>query len=260
MAESTPLDAAHAAMTAAPGDTGARLAFYERLAATELFLLLAEEAAGARLSPETVELEGTTCVMVFDREARLTALTGRAAPYAALSGRTVAVMLDGQGLGLALNPGVAPSAFVMPAPAVAWLAEAVSHVPERIDLRMRAFHPPAVLPEALLRGLDARLATAGGLARTACLAEVTHADGTRGGMLAFLDALPGAEPALARLVAEALALSGQETAVLDVGFLRADEPAARRLLKVALRFDLPQPRTPPERGPGTDPATPPRLR
>ena len=40
MTEETPLDAAHAAMEAAPEDDAARLRFYERLADSELFLLL----------------------------------------------------------------------------------------------------------------------------------------------------------------------------------------------------------------------------
>ena len=46
MAEETLLDAAHQAMEAAPEDGQARLAFYERLAAGELFLLLESEDEG----------------------------------------------------------------------------------------------------------------------------------------------------------------------------------------------------------------------
>ena len=40
MSDLTRLDAAHAAMEAAPEDEGARLDFYAQLAASELFLLL----------------------------------------------------------------------------------------------------------------------------------------------------------------------------------------------------------------------------
>ena len=46
MTEMTPLDTVHAAMEAAPQDDAARLRFYERLADSELFLLLTEEAQG----------------------------------------------------------------------------------------------------------------------------------------------------------------------------------------------------------------------
>ena len=47
----TPLDRAHDAMQAEPGDDAARLRFYERLADAELFLLLDAEAEGDRSNP-----------------------------------------------------------------------------------------------------------------------------------------------------------------------------------------------------------------
>ena len=67
----TPLDAAHAAMETAPGDEGARLRFYERLAASELCLLLTREAEGDRIDPVVIAPEGGDCVLAFDNEARL---------------------------------------------------------------------------------------------------------------------------------------------------------------------------------------------
>ena len=45
MIEMTPLDKAHAAMMAHPEDDTQRLAFFERLADAEVFLLLTEEGA-----------------------------------------------------------------------------------------------------------------------------------------------------------------------------------------------------------------------
>ncbi|MDR9394672.1 MAG: SseB family protein [Roseovarius sp.] len=261
----TPLDAAHAAMEAAPEtDTAARLAFYDVLSASELFVLLADEGDGDSVTPEIFETGGQRYVLAFDREARLTAFTGRASPYAALSGRAVAGMLAGEGLGLALNPGVAPSAFVMPPDAVAWLAETVARAPGEIEARARSFHAPTDLPETLLTTLDARLAAAAGLARTACLVAVAYDDGTQGHMLAFVAAQPGAEGALARLVGEAVAFSGMEDGALDVGFFEPDAPVTERLARVGLRFDLPaaraMPDQPPGAAPGMDPAKPPRLR
>jgi len=54
MAEQTPLDMAHQIMQNAPEDEAARMRFYERLADSELFLLLKEEAVGDNLLPEMI--------------------------------------------------------------------------------------------------------------------------------------------------------------------------------------------------------------
>ncbi|MEM6312391.1 MAG: SseB family protein, partial [Pseudomonadota bacterium] len=117
----TDLDNAHAAMQAAPDDDTARLRFYERLADTELFLLLAGEPDGDRVEPALFEVENQQFALVFDREERLSQFVGRVAPYAGLPGRALAQMLAGQGVGLALNLDVAPSAMLIPAEAVDWL-------------------------------------------------------------------------------------------------------------------------------------------
>ncbi len=117
----TDLDLAHAAMDAAPDDDIARLRFYERLADTELFLLLGAEAQGDQITPELFEIEDQRFALVFDREERLSEFTGRSAPYAACRAAALAQMLAGQGIGLALNLEVAPSAMLIPAEAVDWL-------------------------------------------------------------------------------------------------------------------------------------------
>ena len=59
MTEHTPIDAAHAAMTAAPDDDTPRLRFYERLAASELFVLLEGDAEGDKITPQLFDAEGT---------------------------------------------------------------------------------------------------------------------------------------------------------------------------------------------------------
>lgn len=261
MTEDTPLDRAHAAMTAAPEDDAARLAFHERLADAELFLLLTEEPAGDDISPELFEVAGGRFLLAFDREARLGDFTGRPAPYAAMSGRTLAGMLAGSGIGLGLNLG-APSETLLPPETLDWLARTLAERPSRIEARPVALSAPDV-PERLVTALDTKLATAAGLARRACLAGVTWESGARGHMLAFIDALPGAEDALARAAGEALTFSGIEAGELDVAFFAAADPVTPRLEKVALRFDLPE-LAPPEpsapSAPGTDPDRPPRLR
>jgi hypothetical protein len=259
----TPLDQAHAAMDAAPDDDAARLRFYDRLAGSELVLLLEEEPEGAQIRPALFPVEDQTFALVFDSEERLTAFAEGAAPYAALSGRALARMLAGQGVGLGVNLGVAPSSILIEAASVDWLSATLAEAPEEVEDRPETLEAPTGLPETLLTALDARLATAEGLARMAYLVAATYEGGRRGHLVAFIDAVPGAERSLARAVGDALTFSGVEAGSLDVGFFRAADPVAARLSRVGLRFDLPEaprPETGPPRAPGTDPETPPRLR
>lgn len=256
----TPLDQAYAAMAA---DEDQRLRFYERLADGEMFLLLEEEAVGADIRPRVFPLEDGPVVLCFDLEERLAEFAGGIQPYAALPGRVIAQQLAGQGIGLGINLGVAPSGMVLPAEAVDWLAGMLETGPEEVEAVPEAFHAPKGVPEVLLSALDAKLARAGGLASGALLAGVTYRGGRRGHMLAFLDAAPGAEAALARAAGEALAFSGLEAGEMDVGFMVAGDAAAEAMARVALRFDLPAPVRAEPAGPsapGTDPARPPRLR
>lgn len=257
----TDLDQAHAAMEAAPEDDSARLRFYERLADTELFMLLGEEAAGDQITPALFEIEDRRFALVFDREERLSQFVGRVAPYAGLPGRGLVGMLVGQDIGLALNLDVAPSAMLIPAEAVDWLAATLSHGPDETEARLTEVSVPRGLPEIVISGLDRKLAIAAGLARFAYLAAATYDDGARGHVLAFVDAVDGAEKALATAASEALTFSGIEAGVIDVLFVRASDPLAAHLAKVGLRFDLPQPETPHVPGaPGMDPDKPPKLR
>jgi len=261
--EHTPLDAAHAAMQEAPGDDAARLRYYERLAESELFLLLEEEAEGDDIRPRHFDTAEGRFVLAFDRELRLADFAG-AAPYVALSGRVLAGMLAGTGTGIGVNLSVEDRAFLVPGEAVDWLAQTLAHAPAEATGKPEELRAPTGLPERLLTALDAKLALAGGLARWAWLAEVTWAGGRRGHLLAFVDILPGAEAALARLAGEALTFSGLDAGELDVAFFAASDPVAARLARVALRFDLPEPpRMAPAdapAAPGSDPDRPPRLR
>ena len=257
----TLLDAAHAAVSADPDNEALRLRFYERLADGEMILLLEREVVGDQVQPRVFDLEGGSVVLVFDREERLSAFAAGTAPYAALPGRVIAGMLNGQGIGLGVNLGVAPSSMLLPAEAMDWLAMALETAPEAAEGRPQEFLPPKGLPEAVLTGLDAKLARAGGLASGALLAGVVYAGGRRSHMLAFLDAVPAAEDALARAVSEALVFSGVEAGELDVAFLRTGDPVAEAMARVALRFDLPKPdvaETP--SAPGMRPDKPPILR
>ncbi|MBT9384901.1 SseB family protein [Pseudooceanicola sp. CBS1P-1] len=262
MSEITPLDLAHAAMDAAPEDDTARLRFYERLADSELFLLLGAEAAGQSATPELFPVEDVNFVLLFDREERLAAFTGRISPYVALSGRAIAEQLAGQGVGFAVNLDT-PSAILIPPEAVSWLAETIGHAPEEVEAQIEAFHPPHGLPETLITALDTKLALAAGLADCAFLAGTEDDKGRRSHMLAFIDAVPGAEGSLAKAASEALTFSGIEAGQMDVGFFRAADVHAGALARVGLRFDLPEAPKPQEVtriAPGSDPEKPPILR
>jgi hypothetical protein len=257
----TPLDAAHAAMEAAPENDATRLRFWGALAETELFLMLAEEEADGKITPAEVTVEGARFMLAFDREERLAAFAGAVVPYAALSGRRLAAMLAGQGMGVALNPDVAPSAMLIGPEAVDWLAELVGSDPDMVETRIEEVFAPKGLPEAVVLSLDARLGLAGGMAQAAWLVAARFAGGGRGHVLAVVGAAPGAEAALAGAVAEALRFSGVEAGAIDVTFVAADSPAVARFARVGLRFDLPTPALPAAPGaPGMDPERPPKLR
>lgn len=259
----TPIDAAHAAMEAAPDDDALRLRFYERLADAELVLMLASEADGDALEPELFDLGDARFVLAFDLEDRLTKFASRAVPYAALSGRALARMAAAQGIGLALNLEVAPSSILLPPEALSWLVSTLDHAPAQAEAKPKELQAPKGLPEVLLSALDTKLGTAVGLARKAYLAAVTYDDGRRGHLLGLTGTPPGAEPAVAGAVNEALIFSGLEAGMLDVTFLEDNDPLAAELARVALRFDLPEP---PKTGthtlaaPGSDPTAPPKLR
>lgn len=260
MTEPTHLDRAHAAMDA--GDEAARLRFYETLAASELFLLLETEAQDDQVVPQAFAVDGRNFVLAFDTEDRLAGFAGREAAYVGLSGRALAEMLAEADLGLGLNLEQGPSAMLLPPEAMSWLNDTLADAPEEVETKVTEFQPPKGLPETLLHALDARLATAGGMADLAYLVGVIYENGARGHLLGIIDAVPGAEPALARAVSDVLRFSGLEAAMLDVGFFPASDPASARMALVGLRFDLPKPDqiTTPGANPGLDPARPPKLR
>ncbi|WP_281981312.1 SseB family protein [Thalassorhabdomicrobium marinisediminis] len=260
--EITEIDRAHGAMAANDEDDIARLRFYERLAESEVFLLLEKEAEGDRITPATFAVEDQSYVLIFDREARMSEFYGKdIAPYAALSGRAMAQMLEGQNMGMALNMGVAPSAMLIPAEAVDWLAQTLGRDPEEVEGQITELTPPRGLPDSLLQALDRKLATAAGLAVEAYLCGVTYEGGGRGHMLAFVGTIEGAEAALTAAVNEALVFSGIDAGMLDVAHLEGGDPVSERIAKVGLRFDLPTPQMPSQPGanPGMDPAKPPKL-
>ena len=118
------------------------------------------------------------------------------------------------------------------------------------------------LRQSIAGGFATGVATGAGLAQFAFLVATIAEGGGRGHMLAFIDAIPGAETALSQAVAEVLTFSNLDAGVLDVGFFSSGDALADKLAQVGLRFDLPKPekREVPGAAPGMDPTKPPKLR
>lgn len=262
MTDPTPLDTAHALMDATPEDATLRLRFFERLADSELFLLLQGEAVGDSLTPEVFEVEDAKYVLVFDREERLAEFVEGSAHHAALSGRVVAKMLAGQGIGIGVNLGVAPSSILLPAEAMIWLADMLENAPDEVMARPVSVEAPTGVSQVLLQAIDTKLATAAGLADAAYLVTAEFEDGRCGLMLAIIDALPAAQGALAKAVGEVVMFGDENGDGLDVAFFAASEPVCATLAKVGLRFELPKREVEAHApaAPGRDPNNPPILR
>lgn len=262
------LDAALLRVAGDPDDARLRLAMHAELSRAELFVLLDTEVSGDTLAPRIFDLSDGPAVLAFDSEMALADFAGAATPYAALPGRVLVAMMAGAGAPLALvvNPDCAHAAF-LPPDALAWLAETLAApapdearaVPEEFaapDL------PPAVL-DLLVPALERRLSGTPGLAQ-AVLAGVRWRDGARGQALALAGLPEAAQAAVARAVAEALALSGLEAGSLDVIFPPA--PAMEGIAAVGLAlaprpFAMPDDQVlTPGANPGMDPASPPKLR
>lgn len=257
----TPIDVAHAAMLATPDDDAVRLRFWGTVAEAALFLMLADEVKEDRITPAEVEIEEGHFALAFDSEERLAEFAGHIVASAALSGRRLMRLLAGKGLGVALNPDVAPSAILLGPDTVDWLAELVAGAPAEVEARIEEVFAPRNLPEEVLRALDRRLGLAGSMAKAAWLVDARCAGGVRRHVLAAVGVAPGAEVALAGAVAEALRFSGVDAGAIDVTCLAADSPAIPLFARVGIRIDLPDPADRSLPGPlATGPARPPRLR
>lgn len=259
----THLDVAHAAMAQNEDDDAARLNFYSLLADTELFVLLDGVADQAPITPRLFDLEDGPVVLAFDLEERLSAFVGGAAPYAALPGRVIAAQLAGQGVGLGLNIGDAPSSIILPSDVMNWLAATLGTKPKELAATPQGFSYPWGIPALVTDRLLQKLGANPGLADAVLLAEVIYEQGRRGHILAVLGADPDAEAALAGAVSEAIVFSGLDLAELDVVFLAATDPRATTIEEVALRLDLPKADVMIKANPiavGMDPLKPPRLR
>ena len=253
MAE-TPLDRAFRAQEGDPADPALRLRFHERVLDAELLLVLvAPPAAG--LEPRVLDLEAGRYVLAFDRDERLADFLGAPAPFAALSGRRLAGLLAGQGVGIALNLGAA-SASLLPPEAVDWMAAVQAGPPPEAAARLGAVLPPDP-PPALVAALGPKLAAMADVIAAAHLVAARFDDGRSGLLLALAGVPAAARQGVAAAVAEAVRLSGADGDGLDLTFVDPGSPHAAAIAGAGLRLELPRP--PDRPGPGLDPDRPPKL-
>lgn len=261
--EETAIDRAFRAMEAEPENAAAQARFHERVLDAELHLLLEEEPeTDARLRPLIFEIPEGRFVLAFDRDERLASFVAEPMPCAVLAGRRLVEMVAGHGLGLGLNLGDAPSATLLPAEAVDWLASMAEGEPERAEGAARRFGPPRAATPALIEALDHKLAAMAGVIGAAHLVEAEYADGTRALLLLLAEVPEEAQPGVAAGIAETARLGGG--AALDVAFLAGESRALSRARESGLTFELPR-SLPDERSdkpaaPGMDPDRPPNLR
>jgi len=93
---------------------------------------------------------------------------------------------------------------------VDWLAQTLLNAPLETEARLTAIAAPATCRKAWWRGLTANWPSPQVLHAWPIWPEVTYDTGATGHVLAFVDALEGAEKALASAAGEALTFSGIE--------------------------------------------------
>ncbi|AXC49802.1 hypothetical protein DRW48_08980 [Paracoccus suum] len=196
----------------------ARAAILRQLADTELFLALAEDPRDDIAAVLRLPLDGAEVALACDDDGRLAGALGRPVAHVALPGREVARRLGAEGLPLLVNPG-APSAMLLDAPALAWLAQALAAAPTEVDQRARSLSPPDPgLVAALAPALGRRLADMAGLTTGAVLVAAQMSDGSAT-HLAILSGTPdAARPALAKAVSELIAFLPPLPVPVDVSF------------------------------------------
>ncbi|MFT4793430.1 MAG: hypothetical protein ACJAVR_002375 [Paracoccaceae bacterium] len=260
---STPLDRAF--LAAAQDPLSGRVA--DALMAAPLWLLLESEPAADKFSPQLLALEAGPTALAFDTEDRLITFTQDVAAHVCLPGRALISMLAGQGLNLAINPGVAPSEIFWDAATISWAAEALSGEVEAEQAEPHALVSPEGITAEALELLGVKLAALAPALDEAWLAEASFPDGAAR-LLLVLRLARGAGPQVEADVARALAdtgrLAGAALPELDAAFAADGDALLLRARKVGIGVELPAPPAPQvarvHEVPGSNPDKPPRLR
>lgn len=257
----TPLDRAHdAAMRpGAPDDAMAR--FYALLLETTILTPVRPAPEDAPIAPLVFDLEDGPVALGFDDEARMTGFLEGPTEYVALAGRSLIAALAEARLGLGLNLGDAPSATLLDAATVRWIAAEMGGEVEATDLTGTvALGAPHAPPRALLVALAERVAQMPGLVAEAWLVTLGSGD-ARAGLCLLI--LPGAlaaraVPGIVSVLGRAAAVHGAEAGTVQVGVLQEGHPLLPAARSHGLALHAPDEAARPQ---ATRPVgAPPRLR
>lgn len=228
----TALDHAHAA---ADDSDEARARFYALLLETPLCVPVEPQPEGTALKPVVFALEDGPVALGFDDDARMAAFFEAPTDYVTLPGRALAALLAEAGLGLGLNLGDAPSASLLDAALLRWLAAEMGGELDAAELDgPLTVAAPAGATPGLLAALAERLAAFPGMAAGAWMVRV-GADGAAGRLAVLLlpaDAAVRGAQALAAELGRAAAPHAPTGEDVTVGVLTRAHPLldpARRL-------------------------------
>jgi hypothetical protein len=256
----TPLDVAFRAAEADGAPADARARFYALLMETSLCAPVEPAPEDAAPKPMVFALAEGPVALGFDDDARMAGFFGAPVEYVALPGRALVAALAEAGLGLGLNLGEAPSATLLDAATVRWLAAEMAAAPQAETMAgPLTVAPPAGAEAPLLAALAERLAAFPAMVAEAWLVRLAAGVGPARLTLLLLPspgaarAAEGIAGALAR-AAEPFAPPGETVAVAP---LAEGHPllGPARARGVGLHpGPAPEPESPPP------PAGPPRLR
>ncbi len=271
MTNETPLDNAWSTATAPTAGDAEMARFYDIFATTELFLMIDSDtldaaSAGGAPKPLIFPVEGVDTALVFDTETRLASFMEDGGAHLTLSGRALISMFRGTGAQLGLNLGDAPSATILPAPAIDWAAEALSQPIETTEIGDAVLTVPrAVMPD-LLQALDAKLAGMGAVVAEAWLCGLGAGAG-RGKPQPMVLCLGlrevQAEQQVVSALAETARFTGGDAPAFDIAVLPLEDAKMAAARKVGLGFEPTDPATQTRSepaAPGMDPSKPPKLR
>ena len=209
-----------------------RFFFYEALIDTELYLLLEKELESGVACPKLIETSEDKYALVFDTIARLVDFTKDSSPYLALTGRMVLPMLKEQKLGLGLNLNLAvPSEILLSSHDIDWLQNIVEQAPERLHDKVTAFSKPSI-PFEVIDALNKKLRYLSDFVAEAWTAEAIYLNGHKSQVIVFVDVNPMMHGAVAKAVNEALTFISQADKLIDVIFLKVDNPFLKKIKKV----------------------------
>lgn len=262
----TPLDAAWTAAEAPGAHPQARARFYALLLETTLRLPV-ENAEADPLKPMVFPLSDGDAALAFDDEARMAAFFDAPVEYVEVSGRALARLAAEAGLALGLNLGDAPSATLLGAPTVRWLADEAAVATAAAEARGAVtVAPPGAVDPGLPAALAGRLAGLPGFATEAWLVRLTVEDAAPApaALVALTPAAGRGAEGVAAALAAAAAPHIDGDAPLQVSMLAAEHPAMAAARRVGIALHAP-PERPPERqsappAAGRAPAAPPKLR